>query len=203
MTREEPKLQKGTLRRVPRAHGKWSWEWRYINPATGEQDSKYLKGDEFATESEVEEHLSPFIKRLNKARSDHGVLIDPSVGDLLDEYIKEEKLLEIKKRKPGERAPDEDLLAFSTAGSYLSLSNRIREKWGETKLDEFDPLEFQNWLKEIKMKPKTKGHLKAFVNRLFNKAKLYRMLDFHENPIGLVEVRGISKRRRKPADITI
>jgi integrase len=53
------------------------------------------------------------------------------------------------------------------------------------------------------MQPKTKGHLKAFVNRLFNKAKLYGMLDFHENPIGLVEVRGISKRRRKPADLTI
>lgn len=41
------------------------------------------------------------------------------------------------------------------------------------------------------------------MNRLFNKAKLYGMLDFHENPIGLVEVRGISKRSRKPADLTV
>jgi len=49
----------------------------------------------------------------------------------------------------------------------------------------------------------TKGHLKAFVNRLYNKAKLYGMLSFVENPIGLVEVRGISKRRRKPADLTV
>ncbi len=29
------------------------------------------------------------------------------------------------------------------------------------------------------------------------------MVDFHENPIGLVEVRGISKRSRKPIDLTI
>jgi integrase len=41
------------------------------------------------------------------------------------------------------------------------------------------------------------------VNRLFNKAKLYGLLSFHENPISLVEVRGISKRRRKPSDLTI
>src|SRR3954463_6027645 len=29
------------------------------------------------------------------------------------------------------------------------------------------------------------------------------MLDFHENPIGLVEVRGISKRQKTPVDLTI
>jgi len=197
------KLQKGTLRRVPRANGNWSWEWRYINPANGKQDSKYLRGDEFPSQAEVEEHLRPFIKRLNKAQSDHGVLVDPTVSDLLDKFIEEESLLEIKKRKPGERAPDSDLLAFSTASSYLSLCNRIREKWGTTKLDEFEPLDFQKWLKELKREPKTKGHLKAFVNRLFNKAKLFGMVDFHENPIGLVEVRGISKRSKKPTVLTI
>lgn len=75
--------------------------------------------------------------------------------------------------------------------------------WGTTKLDEFDALEFQTWLKELKVAGKTKGHLKAFMNRLFNKARLYKMLYFLENPIGLVEVRGISKRRRKPADLTV
>jgi hypothetical protein len=51
--------------------------------------------------------------------------------------------------------------------------------------------------------PKTKGHLKALVHRLFGKAKLYGMVDWVESPIELVEVRGISKRRRKPADLTI
>jgi integrase len=131
------------------------------------------------------------------------VLVDPTVSDLLDKFIEVESLLEIKERNPGERAPDGDLLAYSTATSYLSLCNRIREKWGATKLDEFEPLDFEKWLKEIKSEPKTKGHLKAFVNRLFNKAKLFGMVDFHENPISLVEVRGISKRRKKPVVLTI
>lgn len=203
MTQSEKKIERGTLRRVRRAHGRWSWEWRYIDPATRKQDPKYLNGEEFPTQTKVVGHLQPFIERLNETESDSGVLVDPTVGDLIDRFIHEENLLEIKKRRPGERTTDENLLAYSTATSYLSLCNRIRGKWGATKLDKFKPLDFQNWLKEIKMEPKTKGHLKAFVNRLFNKAKLYGMLDFHENPIGLVEVRGISKRRRKPADITV
>jgi integrase len=41
------------------------------------------------------------------------------------------------------------------------------------------------------------------MNRLFNKARLFKMVYFLENPIGLVEVRGISKRRRKPMDLTV
>jgi integrase len=81
--------------------------------------------------------------------------------------------------------------------------NTLRESWGPTKLDGFSPIGFQKWLKDLDAKPKTKGHRKAFVTRLFNKATLYGMLDFHENPIGLVEVRGISKRSRKPADLTV
>jgi integrase len=71
------------------------------------------------------------------------------------------------------------------------------------KLDEFSPLKFQEWLREETGAPKTKGHLKAFVNRMFKKAKLYGMVEFVENPIDLVEVRGISKRRRKPAILTV
>lgn len=96
-----------------------------------------------------------------------------------------------------------DELAYSTACSYLSLCNTLRTKWGKTKLDEFDLLEFRKWLKGLEVKPKTKGHLKAFVQRLFNTAKVFNLLDFHENLISLVEIRGISKRSRKPADLTV
>jgi integrase len=70
-------------------------------------------------------------------------------------------------------------------------------------LDRFKPFDFEVWLKGLEDKPNTNGHLKAFMNRLFNKAKLFGMVDFHENPIGLVEVRGISKRSKKPVVLTI
>lgn len=202
MTQAPEQIQIGSLRQVPRAKGKWAWEWRYIDPATGAPQSKYFSGDEYPSLSDIEKHLKPFVNRLNSATFDN-VIVDPTVSDLLDRFIAEERLLEIKSRKPGERAEGKDDLAYSTASSYLSLCKRVRDDWGATKLDKFKPLGFQNWLKALEAKPKTKGHLKAFVNRLFNKAKLYGMLEFHENPIRLVEVRGISKRSRKPADLTV
>lgn len=195
--------QKGSLRRVSRAHGKWAWEWRYIDPATGKQESKYLRGEEFPTQSNVEEHLRSFIERLNAATVEEPLVVDPTIGDLIDQFIKEENLIEIKSRRPGERAVRNDELAYSTSTSYLSLCNKIRESWGTTKLDNFRPLDFQQWLKSLDVKPKTKGHLKAFVHRLFKKARLYEMLEFVENPIKLVEVRGISKRHKKQVDLTI
>lgn len=105
--------------------------------------------------------------------------------------------------KPGQRAMTEEELAYSTALTYLSLARQIRDVWGAVQLEYFDPLEFQKWLKAHECKPKTKGHLKAFVNRMFNKAKLYGMFWFVENPIKLVEVRGISKRKKKQPDLTV
>jgi integrase len=202
MKQSKKRIQKGSLRQVSRARGKWAWEWRYVDPKSGLYESRFFSAAKFPTKSKIEVHIKPFVGRLNAADIDY-VVVDPTMGDLLDRFIADENLLGIKERKPGERATDKDELAYSTATSYLSLCNCIREKWGETKLDNFKPLAFQQWLKSVDKKPKTKGHLKAFVHRLFNKAKLYEMLNFVENPIKLVEVRGISKRQKRQVDLTI
>lgn len=202
MTQPIRTLQKGSLRELPRANGRFAWEWRYVDPVTGGYRSKTFSGSEFPEQPDIERHLRPFVSRLNDDDDDE-IIVDPTVADLLDRFIAEENLLEIKGRKPGERSARKDELAYSTVVSYLSLCNRIREAWGTVKLDEFKPLKFQNWLKNVNDAPRTKGHLKSFVHRLFGKAKLYRMLDWVENPIDLVEVRGISKRRRKPAVLAI
>src|ERR1700692_1603340 len=185
---DSSKVQTGSLRQVARANGKWAWQWRYVDPANGLYGSKYFSGQEFPTEQDIEKHLKPFRLRLNSGQTEK-VIVDPTFGDLLDAYIAEENLIEIKSRRPGDRTAGKDELAFSTATSYLSLSNLLRVHWGTLKLGKFKPLGFQNWLKSLDVQPKTKGHLKAFVHRLFNKAKLYSMVDFHENPIALVEVR--------------
>jgi hypothetical protein len=57
MAHENEKLQKGTLRRVPRADGKWFWVWRYFDPVTRLIKSQYFRGEEFPTESAIKEHL--------------------------------------------------------------------------------------------------------------------------------------------------
>ena len=190
MTQPERKIQKGSLRQVPRANGRFDWEWRYVDPATCGYKSRTFSSDKYPERADIEKHLRPFILRLNPGEIDV-LIVDPTVGDLLDRFIADEYLLEIKERRPGERATRPDELAYSTAVSYLSLCNRVRERRGAVKLDKFSPLKFQNWLKELEDAPKSKGHLKAFVHRLFGRGKLYAMVEWVENPINLVEVRGI------------
>jgi hypothetical protein len=154
------KVLRGSLRQVARANGKQAWEWRYVNPATGLYESKYFSGQEFPTEQDIEKHLGPFRLRLNSGQTER-IIVDPTFGDLLDAYIAEENLVEINSRRPGDQSAGKDELAFSTATSYLSLSNSLRVRWGTFKLGQFKPLGFQNWLKSLEVKPKIGGPSRA------------------------------------------
>lgn len=133
MKESKEKLQRGSLRPLPLANGLWSWEWRYIDPATGAPRSKSFSGSLYPSQSDIEKHLEPFIERLNSARQTptRKVIVDPTFGDLLDRFIADEKLIEIKERRVEERAPVGDLLAWSTASSYLSRCNLLRERWAK------------------------------------------------------------------------
>src|ERR1035441_9251732 len=111
MTQLEHKTQKGSLRQVPRANGKFSWEWRYVNHATGRGASKTFKGKKFPEKADIEKHLRPFVARLNDGDVDD-VIVDPTVGDLIDCFIAEEHLIEIKERKPGDRSARPEELAY-------------------------------------------------------------------------------------------
>ncbi len=48
-----------------------------------------------------------------------------------------------------------------------------------------------------------KGHVKALMHRLYEKAMLWEMVEWQRNPMELVEIKGISKRRKKPLVLTI
>jgi integrase len=107
------KVLRGSLRQVARANGKRAWEWRYVNPATGLYESKYFSGQEFPTEQDIEKHLGPFRPRLNSGQTEK-IIVDPTFGDLLDAYIAEENLIEIKSRRPGDRSAGKDELPSAT-----------------------------------------------------------------------------------------
>jgi hypothetical protein len=112
---------------VARANGKRAWEWRYVNPATGLYESKYFSGQEFPTEQDIEKHLGPFRLRLNSGQTEK-TIVDPTFGDLLDAYIAEENLIEIKSRRPGDQSAGKDELGFepTTFGLWL-LKSRHRQ----------------------------------------------------------------------------
>jgi len=124
----------------------------------------YLSCERFPTQSAVERHLEAFVLKLN---SDHPELAvrNPTFGALIDRYIEDERLLEIKKLRPGEQCNNE--LSYGTVGGYLSVLKGIRERWGAIRLDRVKPVAVQEWLKAMDAAPKTKGHVKALMHRLF------------------------------------
>jgi integrase len=160
----------------------------------------YLSCERFPTQSAVERHLEAFVLKLNSDSPELAVR-NPTFGALIDRYIEDERLLEIKKLRPGEQCNNE--LSYGTVGGYLSVLKGIRERWGAIRLDRVKPVAVQEWLRTMDAAPKTKGHVKALMHRLFEKAMLWEMVDVQRNPMQLVEIKGISKRLKKPLILTV
>jgi integrase len=101
---------------------------------------------------------------------------------------------------------EEDLpeLRHSTAEAYRSyLDNRIMPRWGSYSIAKVKPFAVEQWLKELDLAPKTKGHLHNLMRVLFNCAMRWELIHIGENPMKLVRVRGTSKREQEPTVITV
>lgn len=61
----------------------------------------------------------------------------------------------------------------------------------------------QEWLRNLEAAHQTKGHIKAVIHRLYKKAMLWEMVDWHRHPMELVKIKGISKRRKCPVILTV
>lgn len=91
----------------------------------------------------------------------------------------------------------------STAYGYLSMLRvHIRPRWGGSPISEVKPALVQQWLRDMDAAPKTKGHIKALLHQLFEKAMLWELIPIDRNPMQLVHIRGISKRAKKPVVLT-
>ncbi len=196
------RFQRGTLRKVVRANNQWAWEYRYQDPLSGKRKSMFISTEKFPTQVAVERHLEAFVLKLNSENPALAVL-EPTFDAVLDRYIEDERLLEIKQLRPGDRSPAEGGLSYATVTSYLSVIKLVRQKWGSTRLTRIKPVQVQEWLRQMDAAPKTKGHVKALMHRLYEKAMLWELVEWQRNPMQLVEVKGISKRRRKPIVLTV
>jgi len=65
-------------------------------------------------------------------------------------------------------------------------------------LEDVRPALVQDWLRRLVLSPKYKGHIRSLMYRLFDKAMLWELLNVERNPMDLVEVKGISKRKKRP-----
>ena len=110
---------------------------------------------------------------------------------LIDRYVREE-------REEIERGD----LAHTTKEPDLNRINKhISPKWGMCLLREVKPYPVQEWLRKLPMAPKTRGHIRGLMYRLFEKAMLWELISPGTQP-DLVELKGVSKRLKAPRILT-
>lgn len=197
--------QLGSLRKVPRKKGPPVWEFRYRSGCRGgrRQRQVTLSTASYRSEAQARRAVEKLLIELNRETPSASSLVEPTFGALIDRFIEEEKLVAIRSQNPGSTTYV-DGLQYSTACSYLSVLERhIRPRWGKEPTSQVRPWAVQQWLTGLKAAPKYKGRIKALMHRLFEKAMLWEMIDLERNPMTLVEIRGISKRRKRPFVLTI
>jgi integrase len=152
---------------------------------------------DFPTESKALIHLQEQVLRINSSQAyrAHNV---PTLGLVIERFVKEERIEEIVKQKPGEITIT-DGLSFSTARGYRCyIRKHIKPKWASVPLAAIKPLEVIEWLKSLPLSPKTRGQVRALMHLLVERAMLWGLIEPQRNPIELVKIRGTSKRQRKP-----
>jgi integrase len=197
------RYQKGSLRRVSRKSGADVWEYRYRNHAESGSRMRQitLSTLEFPTETKALIHLQEHVLRLNGSEAFRAQNA-PSVGLVIDRFMKEERIEEILKQKPGE-VTITDGISYSTAAGYRSyIRNQLKPKWAKTPLAAVKPLEVAEWLKSLPLSPKTRGQVRTLMHLLFERAMLWGLIELQRNPIELVKVKDSSRRRKKPQILT-
>jgi integrase len=196
------RYQKGNLRKAERKTG-FVWEYRYRDHSQPGSPMRQLtlSTTKYPTKAEAETALQYQLLKINGAES-YVARNEPTFNVVIDRFIREERLVEIMAQRPGE-VTILDGLAYSTAAVYSSfLSRHIRPRWGNTPLSRIRPLEVMEWLKTLKLSPKSKAHLKRMLHLLFERAMLWGLVEVTRNPLELVRVKGGSKRQKQPTVLT-
>ena len=115
---------------MPRANDKVAWEYRYATP--NRQGKVHVLQHRTISNADRGRAALGNLCAQTQHSTPTLALLEPTFDTLLDRFIEEERLLEIKKVRPGESCDNVGELSFSTASSYLSVIKRVRAKWGTT-----------------------------------------------------------------------
>ena len=170
------------------------WEFRFRNHAEAGSPLRQitLSTLEFPTEAKARVAVQSRVAELNGAPKAKTV---PTMGTVIDRFIKEEKLEEIIAQPTGQVSIES--MAYSTAAGYLSyLQKWIRPTWGDVPLDKVKAMDVETWLKGLPLAPKTVGHLKGVLYLLFTKAMFWELIDLQINPISLVKLKNARRKKK-------
>jgi integrase len=152
---------------------------------------------EFPTESKALVRLQEQLLRNNGPEA-YRSQNKPTMGLVIDSFLREQRIEDILKQKPGETTIT-DGLSFSTAAGYQSrLKKYVRPRWGNILLADVRALEVRSWLMSLQLTPKTRGHIRALMHLLFEHAMLWELIDTQRNPMELVKIKGVSRRQKRP-----
>ena len=163
------------------------YRWRERNPAGGCEKRTELIGPVSVLKTETNAWRAVEHRRL-EINSEDSQRDTVTMNAVISRYLEEE-------------LPE---LRHSTGDAYRSyLVNHIKPRWGNHPVGNMKPLGVELWLKQLKLAPKTKGHLQNLLRVIFNCAMRWELVDIRENPMKLVRVRGGSKRTKEPKVLTI
>jgi integrase len=152
--------------------------------------------EEYPTEKAMRAELYTLLRKINPLSQ---TPTDCKFGTVIDRFIEEEQLIDIK----AGRATTKGRLSFSTAQVYVVIINKyLRPQWAESDLEDIRPMLVQEWLSKIPVAQKTKANIKGLLHRLFDKAMFWEYIARGQNPIELVEVKGRAKRSKMPTVLT-
>ncbi len=184
------RYQAGSLHRKKRTRGSDVWVLRYReaqqNGSMAHRSIIVGTLDQYSTKAKAQKAAEALRLSLN---TDYVPTAATTVGTLVDRYVLE-------------AMPER----YSTSQSYKSyLNGYIKPQWGEHDLIALgrNPFLVEKWLRELPNAPKTKAHIKGLMHRLYEYAMKWRMMVIQRNPMELVEVKGVSKRMRKPRVLTV
>ena len=156
---------------------------------------------EYPTETKALVRLQEDLLRINGPQA-YRAQSQPTLGLVIDRFMREERIEDVVKQKPGEIVIT-DALSYSTARGYRSyITRHVKPRWNPVPLMEVKAVEVTEWLKSLPLSPKTCGQVRALMHLLFERAMLWGLIEAQRNPIDLVRIKGSSKRRRKPQVLT-
>jgi len=182
--------QFGSLTRKKRAKGPDAWEFRYYE--TTEEGKRERKAatvgtvEKYKTKALAQKAVEALLLKLNSETPQQRMAV-VTFGAICDRYLQEE-------------LPER----YSTSKSYRSnIKNYLKPRWGDYLLDRVRPMAVEDWLKKLPMAPKSKTHIRSLMHLMFECATRWELFTDKRNPIALVRVKEGSKRRHRPAILTV
>lgn len=172
------RYQYGSVYSESRKNGPAVWVYRFKDRVTGERRSIQVGNSvDLPKRADAERAAEQFRLAANPDN-----VRSVTFGALLDRYIKEEM---------------SDRHSTSSADKSR-IKIHIRPKWESYFIQDVKPFAVDVWLKALDLTAKSKNNIKWLMSSLFKYAQRLDLVDLGYNPMSVVKLRGVTKRKRKP-----